>query len=178
MGASLGQRSVARTQHRAGVSAAAAADRGGVAERAGGGAVWLASGACGIRSLGGGTQGCPQHVFRVADAVVLCAVCWGRRQKTGDRRQKTEGGRRRTGTGKNPRCKAQSPKPKAQSLFLLLAGFGLFRAGVDEQADAGHLAVRPVAAGLLALGPVQNRPVRALLLEKAPFLVRRRRRAW
>ena len=67
LGTSSDQCAAARRQHRAGLSVAATDDRGDVAEPVGGGVVWVASAACGIGGLGGGTQGCAEHAS---------SVCW------------------------------------------------------------------------------------------------------
>ena len=61
----------------------------------------------------------------------------------------------------NPKSEARSPKPEAGGLSALfplpspifyLLSLLLLRPGLDEQADAGDVAVRDVAAGLLAAG--------------------------
>ena len=91
-----------------------------VAGRVGGRAVCVASAARGIRCLDCRTQGCVKHVFRVAGAFELHAVC-GR---------------------------VRSSKPQAQS--LLRFGAADVRARFDGQADVGDAAVCHVVAGLLA----------------------------
>ena len=95
-----------------------------LAERVGGGVVRAASVACGIGGVGGGAQGCAEHVLLVADADVYARV-------RGDK----------------------SNSPKVHQVQSLSTGLGavLFRVGLDEQADAGDVAVCHAAAGLVAV---------------------------
>ena len=135
------------TQHSSGLSAASQPDRRAVAERAGGGAVRAASVARGIGGMGGGTQGCAQHLFGL-----LALMFYGRYARRAGVRNAEAGDR-------------SPPFP------TLLAVFVVLRPWLDEQADAGDVAVRPVAAGLLAAASVSNQAqVWSLVMEKIPFV--------
>ncbi len=92
-----------------------------LAECDGGGVVRVASGACGIGGVGGGAQGCAEHVFWPANPDCLCAICG----------------------------EVQSPKSKVQSLVWFSPV--IVCVGLDEQGDAGDMAVCPAAAGLVAV---------------------------
>src|SRR5207249_3538883 len=73
--ASSGQREFSHHQFGAAVIGVAADDGRVVAQRGGGGAVCVASVACGIGGVGGGTQRRSQHAVLDADTVDVCAVC-------------------------------------------------------------------------------------------------------
>ena len=85
VGTSSDQRVAPCPQHRAGFSAAAQPDRRGLAEPAGGGAVWGAPAACGIGGLGGGTQGCVERILWLLSLLFLRAL---RAKAVGSRKSK------------------------------------------------------------------------------------------
>ena len=132
LGPSPDQRAAAHGHDAAAVRGAKTDDRFCLAQRGGGGAVRLASAPCGIRGVGGGTEGRVVRIFLDADAAGLRAFC---------------------GTVQSPSAFAKlrrDKKPKVQS-FLCGHAAGV-RAGADGEADGGDAAVRAAAAGLLAAG--------------------------
>src|ERR1035441_4681765 len=133
---SFDQRAAARPQRGAGLRVAPTDDGRDVAESVCGGVVRRSPAARRISRLGGGTQGCAQRLLRSALVDLLRPLCC------------------------SPMSKVQSPKSRAgrqgstlhAPRFTFLPAFPLLlRPRIDEQADAGDLAVRPVAAGLLAV---------------------------
>ncbi len=115
----------AHRQLRAGVSRPEPYDPRNLAKRGCGSVICLASVACGIRGVGGRTEGCVERVFLAAD----------------------------TGGVHKVRRRVQGPNPRAKIQCLVRGGVAFFRAGFDEQAHARDLAWRFAAAGFLATGP-------------------------
>ena len=99
-------------------------------ERLRGRAIRLASAACRIRCVDFGTQGCFEHLLRLAGAAGLHAVC----------------------------RRVQSPQSKVQG--LLCFGAAAVRARSDVQTHDGDAAVRAIAAGLLAAEAARSSGVR------------------
>ena len=64
LGTSPDQCAAARGQHDAALSVSVGSYRSALAERIGGGAIWVAPAACGIGGLGVRTEGCAQRVLR------------------------------------------------------------------------------------------------------------------
>ncbi len=142
-GTPFDQRAASRPQRNAGLCLAAPDDRGAMAESVGGGVVRLSPAARRIGCLGGGTQGCAQRLLRPPDAYLLCPLRPGRIQNAE--------GRRPNETGKRPgACQPIQFFILHSSFFLLSSLPLLLRPGAHVQGDAGDMAVRPVAAGLLA----------------------------
>ena len=119
-----------------------------VAESVGGGVVRRSPAARRIGRLGGGTQGCAQRLLRSARADGLrplrakCRVQKCRMQKSSE--------------SKRTRSPQRAHVSHLSTFHLLSSLPVLLRPGLDEQADAGDVAVRDVAAGLLAAGRMQN----------------------
>ena len=144
------QSPLSHCQHPIALSPSPADYRTGVAQRLRGGVVCLASTARRIGRLGLRAQGCPEHLLLPPHALGLRPLGGSPKSEV----QSPKSGRRR----QEPRFRIQNPKRSYSSLlthhvsrFTLLPPFPLLlRPGPDEQADAGHLAVCPVAARLLA----------------------------
>ena len=99
-------------------------DRRSVAKFFRGSVVWLASAARRISGLGFRTQGCLKRAVLDADIMGLRQIC---------------GGVKITGR---------------EIKIVLWAGAGIFCPGFDGQADARHIAVHFIAAGLVAVGKI------------------------
>ena len=106
-------------------------DAGVLAQRAGGGTVCLASPARGIGGVGGGAQGCVEHIFLDADVVGVGEIRAGRKN-------------------------IEHPTSNIQQSMVLLVGGILFRAGADGETDGRDAAIRAVAAGLLAVKTIHD----------------------
>ena len=117
----------------------------------GGGVVRPSPAARRIGGLGGGTQGCPQRLLRSARADCLRPL--RARQNAECRMQKCRSPRRSPNSqlGNTQHASRFTFHCFTHLLFYLLSLF-FFALGPDEQADAGDVAVRDVAAGLLAAG--------------------------
>ena len=133
-GAASDQSAVTRGQYRVVVSIVQTNDGLVLAERLGGGVVWAASVARRVGGLGVGAQGCVECVLFPAHIADVCAVC----PKTVESRR----ARGESTSNSSPRHSTLDPR--------LLFDVIIFRAGADEQADAGDATVRTVVAGLLA----------------------------
>ena len=131
------QHLAARAQHHPGLSVFTGLYRYVLAERIGGRIVRVAPAARGIGRLGSGTKGCVKRLLRFAHTYFLLPV---RPDAISSRKSGAHGG-----TGTSPHSQILNPQ--------LLAGSALVRAGFDEQADAGDVAVRLVVVGLLATAP-------------------------
>src|SRR4051794_39481867 len=75
-----GQRVLSRGKCGADFLSAAATDGCNVAQHLCRGTVCAASAARGVRRVGGGTEGCPEHVFWIVDDLGICTF-WGEPSK-------------------------------------------------------------------------------------------------
>src|SRR5664280_2844206 len=96
-----------------------------------GGGVCRSSAAGGIGGMGGGAQGRVEWIVLHVDAADVCAVC---------------------GAVQGPEFNSA----RAGVQGLLWSGPVVFRAGADEQADAGDGTVCVVVAGLVAAGTIYD----------------------
>ena len=167
LGTSLGQRAAARPQRGTGLRAAATDDRRGVAESVGGGIVRSSPAARRIGGLGAERKDVLSGCFGLL--ALMAYARYGAKSVVSSQwseisRQASEAAATDHGPHRGlPATDHGSRIPVLPPLPLLL------RLGSAEQADAGDVALRHVAAGLLALGALQTEQCVAIGDKKIPF---------
>jgi len=122
---------VALGEHGSDLSGFPAAHWNALAKRRSCRSVWLTPPACGIRGLGGGTEGCLEHPVLVAGDLDVCRIC----QKTCRPRRQTEVENSWPGPIRDPLILRGSARTARRSDVLVqrvFCGPGFFCVGFDE----------------------------------------------